>query len=183
MLSYESELHLLVDASLLPKVGSGVLAWPLSSVKITQYFGNTTFSTANPQVYNGRGHTGIDLRASIGTPVKSAGEGVISGVGNTDIVRGCYSYGKWILIKHPNGLSTLYGHLSLQSVSVGQAVSSGDVIGYSGNTGYSTGPHLHFGVYATQGVKVQRFENSVNCKGAVVPVADFKAYLNPLSYL
>ena len=87
------------------------------------------------------------------------------------------------MVKHPNGLSTLYAHLSLQTVSIGEVVSSGQVIGYSGNTGYSTGPHLHFGVYATQGVEIKTFDSSKNCKGATVPLADLKAYLNPLSYL
>ena len=168
---------------MIPKTGSGVLIWPLDNVYITQYFGNTSFATANPQVYNGRGHTGIDFRASIGTPVRSSLSGVVQGTGNTDAIRGCYSYGKWIMIKHPNGLSTLYAHLSLQNVIIGQEVKTGQVIGYSGNTGYSTGPHLHFGVYATQGVKIQTFSTSVNCRGAVIPVADYKAYLNPLSFL
>ena len=181
--SYESQLRLIVDASKLPTAGTGVLVWPLSSVKITQYFGNTDFATANPQIYNGRGHTGVDFRASIGTAVKATLSGTIIGSSNTDLVKGCYSYGQWLMIKHENGLSTLYGHLSLRSVSVGDQVSTGQIIGYSGNTGYSTGPHLHFGVYASDGVQIKKFETSINCKGATVPVADYKAYLNPLSYL
>ena len=81
---------------------------------------------------------------------------MIVGTGNTDEPRGCYSYGKWILIKHENGLSTLYAHLSLIKVNAGETVNTGDIIGYSGNTGYSTGPHLHLTVYATQGVKIVR---------------------------
>ena len=181
--AFESQLHLLVNPALLPHTGSGVLAWPLDNIFITQYFGNTPFATANPQLYNGKGHTGVDFRASIGTPVKAALNGTVVGVGNTDLVHGCYSYGQWIMIKHPNGLSTLYGHMSLESVSVGQVVTTGQVIGYSGNTGYTTGPHLHFGVYATQGVQIKKFDTSVSCKGAVIPIADYKAYLNPLSYL
>ncbi len=181
--SYESQLRLIVDASKLPTAGSGVLIWPLTSVKITQYFGNTDFSTANPQIYNGKGHTGLDFRASIGTPVKSALSGTIIGSSNTDLVKGCYSYGQWLMVEHTNGLSTLYGHLSLRSVAVGDKVSTGQIIGYSGNTGYSTGPHLHFGVYASDGVQIKKFDTSINCKGATIPVADYKAYLNPLSYL
>jgi len=180
---YESQLRLAVDASKLPKVGSGVLRWPLDNVFVTQYFGNTAFSTANPQIYNGKGHTGIDLRASIGTPVKSALSGVVAGVGDTDAVPGCYSYGKWVMVTHANGLSTLYAHLSVIGVTKGETVSTGQPLGYSGNTGYSTGPHLHFGVYATQGVQIRTFDTSRNCRGALIPLADFKAYLNPLSYL
>jgi murein DD-endopeptidase MepM/ murein hydrolase activator NlpD len=183
ILDFESQLKIMIDTSKLPKTGSGVLSWPLDAVTITQYFGNTDFATANAQVYNGKGHNGIDLRASVGTPVKSALLGTVVGVGNTGTVRTCYSYGKWVLIQHPNGLSTLYAHLSLQSVSEGQSVSTGQIIGYSGNTGYTTGSHLHFGVYASQGIEVVKLTNSRNCRGVRLPVADFKAYLNPLSYL
>ena len=180
---YESQLHLLTSASLIPHPGLGILSWPLDAIKITQYFGNTDFAAANPQVYNGKGHTGVDFAATIGTPVKAALAGTVVGVGNTDLVPGCYSYGRWIMIQHPDGLSTLYGHLSAQSISAGATVSTGQIIGYSGNTGYSTGPHLHFGVYATAGVKIARFATSHNCKNVLLPLADYKAYLNPLSYL
>ncbi len=180
---YESQLKLVVDASKLPGSRGGILSYPLDNVRITQYFGNTPFATKNAQIYNGRGHTGVDFRASVGTPVKAASSGTVVGVANTDIVRGCYSYGKWIMIRHPNGLSTLYAHLSLQKVAVGDTILAGEIIGYSGNTGYSTGPHLHFGVYATEGVKITKLTNSKNCRGATMPLADYKAYLNPLSYL
>ncbi len=183
ILKYESQLKLIVNPSLIPKTGGGVLAWPLSRIVITQYFGNTDFSTANPQIYNGHGHDGVDFGASIGTPVLAALGGTVVGVANTDSYPGCYSFGKWVMIKHPNGLSTLYAHLSLQSVSIGQEVEIGQVIGYSGNTGYTTGPHLHFGVYATQGVQITLFKNSLHCQGATIPLATLDAYLNPLSYL
>ena len=183
MASLETELKIKVDSSRLPHSGSKILSWPLREVKITQYFGNTPFATQNPQVYNGAGHTGIDLKAYIGTPVYAALDGIVIGVANTDIVRTCYSYGKWIMIRHENGLSTLYAHLSNQSVSVGQKINRGDIIGYSGNTGYSTGPHLHFGVYASDGVQITKLTSSKNCRGVTLPLADRKAYLNPLSYM
>jgi murein DD-endopeptidase MepM/ murein hydrolase activator NlpD len=109
--------------------------------------------------------------------------GTVIGVENTDLYPGCYSYGKWIMVKHADGLSTLYGHLSLQSVRVGQTVATGELLGYSGNTGYTTGPHLHFGVYATAGVVIKKFTTSLHCQGATIPIADFSAYLNPMSYL
>ncbi len=179
----ESQLKNEVNSNSFAAAGAGVLLWPLDKVRITQYFGNTDFSTANPQIYNGRGHNAIDLAATDGTPVRSALAGVVIGTGNTDLQRGCYSYGKWVLIEHANGLSTLYAHLSVSNVSTGQKVTTGQVIGLSGRTGYATGPHLHFGVYATAGVQIVQFTRSVNCKNTTIPIADPSAYLNPLSYL
>ncbi len=181
IMSYEGQLKLLIDPKSYPTAGKGILAWPLENVLITQNFGNTSFAQSG--AYNGSGHNGVDFRASPGTKVLAAQSGTVAGTGNTDLVRGCYSYGQWVLINHPNGLSTLYAHLSLTKVTTGQKVNAGDIIGYSGNTGYSTGPHLHFGVYATQGVKIIKYTNSINCKDATIPVADLRAYLNPLSYL
>ncbi len=202
MLELESQLRIAIDSGSIPPFGSGILRWPFSSEQmkrclsydkslgnincITQYFGNTPFSTKNPQVYSGRGHNGTDFRASIGTKIQSALSGTIVETGNTDLQKGCYSYGKWILVKHKNGLSTLYAHLSYVSVKAGQEVLTGDIIGFSGNTGYSTGPHLHFTVYASEGVKVVRLgdvKKITNCGNVRIPIAPLDAYLNPLSYL
>ena len=136
---------------------------------------------------NGKGHNGIDFGASIGTPIKAAGDGVILGTGNTDTTRGCYSFGKWVLIKHNNGLDTIYGHLSKISVLQGQNVSAGDVIGYSGETGYATGPHLHFGVYVSAATQIMKLgdatKTSTPCAGVSMPVAPLSGYLNPLNYM
>ena|SRR5258708_5451936 len=133
--------------------------------------------------YNGLGHNGIDLRATIGTPVKSAGDGVVMGTGNTDLVCRGASYGKWVMIKHNNGLSTLYGHLSLIKVGAGDTVTTGQTIAYSGQTGYATGPHLHFTVLASDAARIVQYPSKV-CKGVyTLPVADTRAYLNPLLYL
>src|SRR3989338_1081363 len=180
---FESQLNFAIDPSGLPTTGAGVLGWPLDKIKITQYFGNTDFAATHPQLYSGGGHNGIDLGAAIGTSVKSASDGVVKGAGNTDTACPGAAYGKWILVEHNNGLSTLYAHLSVISVSAGSVVKSGDTIGLSGNTGYSTGPHLHFTVYATQGVRIMDRKSKV-CNGVYnMPVAYLKAYLNPLSYL
>jgi len=201
--SLQGQLNLIVHPGSLPKTGNGTLSWPFSLTFmntcasrqslfsnlycITQYFGNTAFSTANPQIYNGHGHNAIDIAAPIGTPVDAALGGVVYGTGNTDLVRGCYSFGKWVMIKHPNGINTLYAHLSSILVSTGQSVSTGDVIGLSGMTGYATGPHLHFGVYATEGTEIMTLRAfrgaSAGCADATMPVATLDAYLNPLSYL
>lgn len=208
LVSLQNQLNLIVHPGLLPKVGTGVLSWPFSSAFmfncgkqksffknifcITQYFGNTPFSTANPQIYSGHGHDGIDIAAPIGTPVHAALSGVVLGTGNTDLVhdasgRQCYSFGKWIMLQHDNGINTMYAHLSEIDVSKGQSVTTGEVIGLSGMTGYATGPHIHFGVYATEGTEImtlRQFRGStIGCADATMPVATLTAYLNPLSYL
>jgi murein DD-endopeptidase MepM/ murein hydrolase activator NlpD len=122
----------------------------------------------------------------VGTQIHAPLGGVVRATGNTDAVPGCYSWGKWTLIDHPNGLSTLYAHQSVQSVVPGQAVTTGEIIGYSGNTGYSTGPHLHFTVYAKAGVSVRKFSEIkavTSCGAATTPVAATDAYIDPMDYL
>jgi murein DD-endopeptidase MepM/ murein hydrolase activator NlpD len=197
---YESQIKLILDQSKLPTLGSGVLGWPLKNILltsctsknskgnncITQYFGNTEFAKSG--AYSGKGHNGMDFKASVGETLYASGDGVISGTGNTDAYAGCYSYGKWVLIKHNNGLSTLYAHMSIVKVVEGQIVKKGMILGYSGNTGYSTGPHLHYGVFATQGVSVLKLGDIAGraktaCSKAAIPVAAYNAYLNPLDYL
>jgi murein DD-endopeptidase MepM/ murein hydrolase activator NlpD len=186
MLSVESKLKAFTDVGSLPKAGKGVLHYPVANVNITQYFGDTAFSTANPQVYNGHGHNGIDLAVKVGTPVLAAADGVVAGTGNTDTACSGVSYGKWVLIRHSNGLSTLYAHLSVIQATAGQTVHVGDKIGLSGNTGYSTGPHVHFTVYATDAVHIAgptEYKSKVCGTYLVMPLAPVSGYLNPLSYL
>ncbi|MDR0322067.1 MAG: peptidoglycan DD-metalloendopeptidase family protein [Treponema sp.] len=86
-------------------------------------------------------HAGLDFRANTGTTVMAALDGVVS------VVSENWLYGKYIIISHSNGYKTLYGHLSAYSVRQGDRVARGRKIGEVGNTGYSTGPHLHFGIY------------------------------------
>jgi murein DD-endopeptidase MepM/ murein hydrolase activator NlpD len=180
---YEEQLRTEVDPTRLPKTGKGILSYPLAKPIITQYFGNTAFASANAQVYNGKGHNGIDFGTRIGTPLKASLSGIIQGLGNTDAACPGASYGKWVLIKHGNGLSTLYAHLSSIQVVTGQSVSTGEIIGLSGNTGYSTGPHLHFTVFASQGVEIITRPSRACGTSMTLPVAPQNAYLNPLSYL
>ncbi len=184
LIAYEAQLKFAIDLSKLPTIGKGVIGWPLDSVFVTQYFGQTEFSkTAAGAVYNGNGHNGIDLRAAFGTPVKAAESGIVVGTGDTDLVCKGASYGKWILIRHDNGLSTIYGHNSLIRVSKDQRVAKGDTIALSGDSGYAFGPHLHFSVLASDGVQVVQRPSKV-CGGTyTMPVADLRAYLNPLLYL
>ncbi|MBV9159494.1 MAG: peptidoglycan DD-metalloendopeptidase family protein, partial [Candidatus Kaiserbacteria bacterium] len=148
----QAKLSYTVNPDQITTPGKGVLHWPLDNVRITQYFGNTAFAASG--AYNGKGHNGIDLAAPIGTPIKAALAGTVLGTGNTDLVKGCYSFGKWVMIKHANGLNTMYGHLSQINVAAGETVTTGEVIGYSGETGYATGPHLHFGVYVSSATQI-----------------------------
>ncbi len=181
----KSKLAVAVNPSAITPAGKGVLRWPTDSVRVTQYFGNTAFAKSG--AYNGKGHNGIDIGVPNGTPLKAALSGTVMGTGNTDAVRGCYSFGKWVLIKHGNGLSTLYAHLSQFAVSAGQEVSTGQLIGYSGETGYATGPHLHFGVYVSSATQVMKLGDATNsksaCANATMPIAPLSAYLNPMNYL
>ena len=109
--------------------GSGVLGWPVSG-PVTSGFG----------VRWGRMHEGIDIAVGEGTPVRAAAAGTV-------IYAGWMSgYGNLVAVDHGNGLSTAYAHNSSLAVSVGQSVAAGEIVSYSGNTGNSTGPHVHFEV-------------------------------------
>jgi len=85
-----------------------------------------------------RRHQGIDLPLTVGTPIYAAFDGKVR------VSRVANGYGNLVVIRHTNGLETFYGHLSSRKVEVGDWVNAGDVIGLGGNTGRSTGPHLHF---------------------------------------
>jgi len=126
----------------------------------------------------------------VGTRVLAAADGVVRFVYRDKPCTGAYYGGKWILIDHGNNLSTLYAHLSLIKVVPGQKVKAGQVIGYSGESGYVTGPHLHFTVFATKAVRVtgengEKPYYSKVCRGVQlkIPISPNNGYLNPLSYL
>ena len=87
-----------------------------------------------------RGHRGIDLASPTGTPIHAAADGVIS---RADWFS---TYGLYVSIEHGGQIETRYGHMSRLNVAAGQTVHKGDVIGYVGTTGRSTGPHLHYEV-------------------------------------
>ena len=173
----ESQLQYVLDPSSIPPAGKGVLRWPLTNVFITQQFGKTSSSQ---RLYVSGTHNGVDFRAAIGTPVRSALLGTVLAT-NLGAVPNC-QYGKWVLIEHPNGLATLYAHLSSVSVQKGSTVVTGQVIGFSGNTGYATGPHLHLGVYLADAISFKQY-TCWNKSVVTIPVAPPAAYLNPLSYL
>ena len=85
---------------------------------------------------------GIDIRAELGTPIESAGDGIVTFVGG-DPGR---SYGLYVRVKHGGGFTSLYGHLRNFAVKNGDRVKAGQVLGFAGLTGRTTGPHLHFEV-------------------------------------
>lgn len=107
--------------------------WPLSNFTITTYFGRRG-------VFQ-RFHTGIDLAAPIGTPIYAARAGQVDTAGWSR-----YGYGLHVVINHGSSQETLYAHMSRIAVRPGQWVNRGELIGYVGSTGWSTGPHLHFEV-------------------------------------
>lgn len=115
--------------------GNGTFIWPCNG-PITSPFGYRTHPIFGTAIY----HSGIDIGVDYNTPIHAAD-------GGTVILAGwCGGYGNAVIIDHGNGLQTLYGHNTSVAVSEGQTVSQGQVIAYSGSTGYSTGPHCHFEV-------------------------------------
>lgn len=176
---YESQLKFILNPKSLP--GKGVLAWPLDSVYVTQLFGITKDSA---RLYASGSHSGVDFRAAVGTPIKAVADGTVEGTGDTDLTCPYASFGKFIFIKHYNGLATAYGHLSLIKVQKGDKVKKGQIIGYSGNTGHTTGPHLHLTVYVAEAVKMEtRPSKACIGKHYTIPIAPTNAYLDPMYYL
>ncbi len=110
------------------------LASPLEFTRMSSGYGIRVHPITNDK----RAHKGIDYAAPTGTPIRTVGDGVVEFAGNQ---RG---YGNVIEIKHRDGKSTLFAHLSRIGVQKGQKVEQGDIIGAVGSTGFSTGPHLHF---------------------------------------
>ena len=133
----------------IPPSRPGALAWPLIG-RITQGYGPTSITGFYNDAY--KFHNGIDLAAYYGAPIRAALDGVVTASGDNNR----YAYGEWLAIRHNNGLTTLYAHLSTKAAGVGQAVSQGQIIGYEGSTGFVTGPHLHFTVYSTNTFRVEK---------------------------
>lgn len=110
--------------------------WPLQG-KVTSRYGY------RKSPFTGRSsfHDGIDIAAPIGTPIRAAASGVVTYAGWRA------GYGQTVMLEHGYGFRTLYGHNSRLAVKKGARVEKGDIIAYVGNTGQSTGPHLHYEVY------------------------------------
>jgi len=116
---------------------SGSLKCPIwGSYRISSRYG----WRIHPILHARRFHDGVDLACPTGTPIHAADKGLVVFVGWQN------AYGRTILIDHGSGISTMYAHCSRFAVNKGQTVSRGQVVGYVGSTGWSTGPHLHFGL-------------------------------------
>ncbi|MBB6678204.1 M23 family metallopeptidase [Cohnella lubricantis] len=126
---------ILKGTKVIPSEGTGKFAWPVSNHRITSYMGTRW----------GKLHKGIDMVGD--KTIKAADNGTVEFVGQKT------GYGNVIIINHNNGFETLYGHLKSFSVKEGQVVSKGDKIGIMGNTGESTGTHLHFEVHLNGDLK------------------------------
>jgi murein DD-endopeptidase MepM/ murein hydrolase activator NlpD len=114
-----------------PIRGGGRFIWPVNGPITSQFCESRSWESCHP---------GIDIGVGTGTPIRAAGTGTVILAGPNG------GYGNFTCIDHGGGVSTCYGHQSAIQVSVGQHVSQGQVIGLSGNTGFSFGPHLHFEV-------------------------------------
>ena len=109
---------------------------PVEGVRLSSDYG----MRIHPVLGGRRGHKGVDLAGPTGTPIHAAADGVVS---RADWFS---SYGLYVSLEHGGSLQTRYGHMSRLDVAAGQRVHKGDVIGYVGSTGRSTGPHLHYEV-------------------------------------
>lgn len=124
---------------------TGSLIWPSYCTYITSRQGSRVDPITGEL---NRGHGGTDIGASYGSPIYAADGGTVTVSGYEE-----YGYGSYIVIDHGNGMKTVYAHMSAKAVSQGDSVSQGQVIGYVGSSGRSTGPHLHFEV-RVNGAKV-----------------------------
>ena len=127
-----------IELGLTDIVGTtGGYAWPCSSIRwITSKFGGRN----SPGGIGSTNHKGVDIGTPMNTPILAAKSGTVTWASWNG------GYGHCVIIYHGQGNSTLYGHLNSYACQVGDTVSQGDLIAYSGTSGNSTGPHLHFGV-------------------------------------
>jgi murein DD-endopeptidase MepM/ murein hydrolase activator NlpD len=116
---------------------------PVDKGRITSFYG-----WRNDPFTGGREfHGGLDIGAADGTPVHAAREGTVEEAGTSDLL------GRYVVVTHPGGYQTVYGHLSAISVTIGERVSTGSILGAVGHSGRATGPHLHFEVRTRAGTR------------------------------
>jgi murein DD-endopeptidase MepM/ murein hydrolase activator NlpD len=115
-------------------VRKALLRTPIDGARLTSGFGPRN----HPVLGYSKMHRGVDFGAAAGTPIQAAGDGTVEKAGWSG------GYGNYIRLRHNNQYSTAYGHMSRMAVKAGQRVRQGQIIGYVGSTGMSTGPHLHY---------------------------------------
>jgi murein DD-endopeptidase MepM/ murein hydrolase activator NlpD len=116
---------------------------PIDKGRITSFYG----WRSDPFTGSREFHTGLDIGAPEGTAVHAARDGTVAEVGSND------EYGKFVVVTHPGGYQTVYGHLSSINATIGEEVSTGFILGAVGHTGRATGPHLHFEVRTKAGTR------------------------------
>ena len=158
------------DAASLSQISTSALAWPVSA-RITSGFG----MRYHPILHYARMHKGMDFGARWGSPIVASADGVVARAGWAG------GYGQQVRINHGSGIATSYSHMSRMVVSPGSAVRQGQVIGYVGTTGLSTGAHLHYETYRN-GVAVNPLSVRFTSAAAVDPAEAqrFKARLAQL---
>ena len=172
----EDQLRSSFDPNLLPSKLPGLLNFPVLDPIITQLYGATQYAK---KAYSNHFHNGVDLGVPIGTPVYAAADGTVFQVNNND--QGTsrwkkYQFGKYIMVNHADNLTTLYAHLSRQIVAEGEQVKKGQLVGYSGATGYADGPHVHFGLYWTPSIELKKIPPAAG----LVPIG---VTVSPMDYL
>jgi murein DD-endopeptidase MepM/ murein hydrolase activator NlpD len=120
------------DAPTIPQVH------PLPEGRLSSDYGLRTVDPVSGEAKPSGHHDGYDLAAALGTPIRASKAGKVSFAGRKG------GYGNAVILSHPGGWSTLYGHASRLAVAVGQEVEAGAIVAYVGSTGHSTGPHLHY---------------------------------------
>jgi murein DD-endopeptidase MepM/ murein hydrolase activator NlpD len=159
---YKDTVHLM----LYDEVRSQLWAKPLDDILLTSHFGPRW----------GRMHQGIDLNLKMGTPIYTIFDGIVR------IATFGSGYGYHVVVRHSNGLETLYAHMSKLSVQVGQVVRAGELLGLGGSTGWSTGPHLHLEVMYAGNAFNPLFILEVNPKSEIPFVRTKFFDLTPLHF-
>ncbi|HXV27164.1 MAG TPA: peptidoglycan DD-metalloendopeptidase family protein [Candidatus Paceibacterota bacterium] len=130
-----------ITATGVPPPGTKIFSAPeAAGYRVTQGYGMTAY--AKRGAYGGAGHNGYDIASGLGTPIRSIGAGTVVANGTSS------GWGNWVAIQHPPyNMVSVYAHMSSFTVKAGTQVTTSTVIGYEGNTGFVTGPHLHLSLY------------------------------------
>lgn len=166
----EEKLRLAIDPKSLPPEKKGFFEWPTQGI-LSSNFGERM----DPMGLGQKFHNGIDIANNTGALIKSPYNGKVLAIGDSDKFCWKGAYGKWIVIDHENNLATMYAHLSLIKVSPSQQIKKNDVIGLMGNTGHSTGSHLHFTIYDQRTLDIHQ--------SRVCGILPYGGAIDPLKYL